>query len=188
MALETDRLLLRPRVLSDLDANMAMDMDPDVNRFIWGDSPPDWQAHKEELIRRISSDWPSVGGIWAVERKAEPGFIGWCGLLPLEDSGMVEIGYRYAKAAWGQGIATEAAQKVLAHGFDVLGLDPIVAVTHPDNVRSQRVLKKTGLKRIGMSFHYGRNLAFFRLDADDYKAAQTRPSRLKRALMFRKTG
>ncbi|MCG8509506.1 MAG: GNAT family N-acetyltransferase [Rhodospirillales bacterium] len=171
--LETERLILRPRVLADLDANMEMDRDPDVNRFIWGDSPPDWKAHREELIRRISSDWPSEGGLWAVERKTQPGFIGWCGLFPLEDSGFIEIGYRYSRAAWGQGIATEAAQKILEHGFERLNIDPIVAVTHPDNVRSQHVLKKIGLRRVGMAFHYGRNLSFFRLDAVDYRALGT---------------
>ncbi|MCG8509505.1 MAG: GNAT family N-acetyltransferase [Rhodospirillales bacterium] len=172
--LETDRLILRRRVIGDLEANMAIDMDPAVHSFIWGDSRPDWQAHKEthkeKLIRQISSDWPPTGGVWAVERKSEPGFIGWCGLTPLENSGMIQIAYRYAKTAWGQGIATEAARTVLAHGFGALGLGRIVAVTHPDNVSSQHVLKKIGLKHIGMSFHYGQNMPFFQINAADYQS------------------
>lgn len=118
-------------------------------------------------MRRVEQGWPPVGGIWVVEWRERPGFLGWCGLFPLEDSGLVEIGYRYA-AAWGQGVATEAAKAVLDHGFRVLGLDPIVAVVHPHNRSSQRVIAKIGLKPAGTALHYGRVLNFYRLDASAY--------------------
>ena len=126
-----------------------MDLDPEVHRFIYGDRPPEPEWHRRHLRARIASGWPPEGGIWAVEWRDAPGFLGWCGLFPLEASGVIEIGYRYLRAAWGQGIATEAARAVLAHGFCELGFDPIVAVTDPDNLASQRVLEKIGLERRG---------------------------------------
>jgi Acetyltransferase (GNAT) domain len=88
-----------------------------------------------ELIQRIASGWPEEGGLWVVEWAHEPGFLGWCGIFPLEDSGLLEIGYRYVRGAWGQGVGTEAACAVLDHGFRVLGLDLIVAVAHPEKSR-----------------------------------------------------
>jgi [ribosomal protein S5]-alanine N-acetyltransferase len=93
----------------------------------------------------------------------EPGFLGWCGLFPLEHSGLIEIGYRYVRAAWGQGVATEAARAVLDHGFGTLAIDPIVAVAHPDNRGSRRVLEKIGLRQAGEAWHYGKWLPFYRL-------------------------
>ena len=173
--LSTPRLRLRPRAIADLDACVAMDLDPEVHRFIYLDGPPDPEQHRQQLRARIASGWPSEGGIWVVEWRAEPGFLGWCGLFPLEDSGLIEIGYRYVRAAWGQGVASEAGRAVLDHGFRDLGLDPIVAVTHPDNLASQRVLAKIGLKARGRAFHYGQSLAFFHLSRADYLRPRARP-------------
>jgi RimJ/RimL family protein N-acetyltransferase len=120
-----------------------MDLDPEVQRYIYIDGAPDARTHRAELARRIASGWPQDGGLWVVEWRHAPGFLGWCGLFPLEESGMIELGYRCARAAWGQGIATNAGGAVLDHGFRVLGFDPIVAVAHPDNRASPRCLRSS---------------------------------------------
>jgi RimJ/RimL family protein N-acetyltransferase len=167
--LHTERLRLRPRTLADVDANLAMDLDPQVHRYIFAQAPePDpWRAR---ITAQITSGWPATGGLWAVERRGEPGFLGWCGLFPLGHSGLIEIGYRYVPAAWGQGIGSEAARAVLDHGFRVLAIDPIVAVAHPDNRASQRVLQKIGLHPAGEAYYYGEWLRFFRLKRSQYLA------------------
>ena len=136
----TARLRLRPRTTDDIEANLAMDLDPEVHRYIFVHGAPDAGTWRERLLERIESGWPERGGLWVVEWRHRPGFLGWCGLFPLEESGLIELGYRYLRAAWGQGIATEAAAAVLEHGFWELKLDPIVAVAHPDNLASRRVL------------------------------------------------
>lgn len=165
--LETARLRLRPRRLSDVAANLAMDIDPAVHRYIY-DQPPDPQAHRDRLEHLIASGWPPLGGVWVVEWKGRPGFVGWCGLFPLEQSGYIEIGYRFVRDSWGKGVATEAGRRVLDHGFRELRLDPIVAVTHPDNRASQSVIAKLGLRPQPDALHYKRWLKFFRLDRDAY--------------------
>jgi RimJ/RimL family protein N-acetyltransferase len=169
--LTTERLRLRPRTIADLEACAAMDLDPQVHRFIFGDDPPDPMEHRQRLRARIASGWPAEGGVWVVEWRHAPGFLGWCGLFPLEDSVPIEIGYRYVRGAWGQGIATEAGRAVLDHGFRALGFDPIVAVTHPANVASQRVLEKIGLQPRGAAFHYGQSVSFFELERVEFLAA-----------------
>lgn len=167
--IETARLRLRPRSPADLEDYLAMDRDPAVARYIWGD-PPDETARRAELNKMLNSDNPGPGGAWTVEDKETSAFLGWCGLMPLEQSGLVEIGYRYRPQAWGRGVATEAAARVLDHGFRDFGFDPIVAVAHPDNGASHRVLEKIGLVRVGSAFHYGQTLAFFRLSRESYLA------------------
>ena len=68
-----------------------------------------------------------------------------CGLSFLEDPGLIEIGYRFVTADWGQGVATEVGTRVLDYGFRELASEPIVAVTHSENAGSQNVLRKIGL-------------------------------------------
>ena len=166
----TERLRLRPRTLDDLDANLAMDMDPRVHHYIWPDGPPKAETRRQQLCDQIDRDWPANSAVWAVEWADRPGFIGWCGLFPLEDSGLIEIGYRYVAAVWGQGVGTEAARAALDHGFRALSLDPIVAVASPENRASHRVLQKIGLIRAGRAFHYKQWLTLYRLDRADYLA------------------
>jgi RimJ/RimL family protein N-acetyltransferase len=177
VVMTTERLRLRPRTMADLEACVAMDLDPEVRRFIYGSTPPDPEELRAQLRTRIAGGWPAEGGIWVVEWRDAPGFLGWCGLFPLEASGLIEIGYRYVQSAWGQGIATEAARAVLDHGFRDLGFDPIVGVTHPGNRASQRVLAKIGLIACGRALHYGQRLRFFRLSRTEYLAAAPAPRR-----------
>lgn len=165
--LHTERLRLRPRTLDDLDANLAMDLDPEVGRYIFAE-PPDPAIWRDRIAAQIRGGWPPVGGIWAVEWQDRPGFIGWCGVFPLVHSGLTEIGYRYTRETWGQGVASEAARAVLDHGFRVLAIDPIVGVTDPANRASQRVLAKIGLEPVGDAYYYGQWVRLFRLARSDY--------------------
>ncbi len=60
-----------------------------------------------------------------------------------------EIGFTLRRDRWGAGLATEAAQLLLAFGFDQLGMHRIEATSHPDNVASIRVLEKIGMSLEG---------------------------------------
>ncbi len=165
--IETARLRLYAPRLADLEARLAMNRDPEVMRHI-RPIPEDVEAQRAEIRARILGRDGPEWRFWHLERLDRPGFLGWCGVFPLEDSGLIEIGYRYRRAAWGQGFATEAARAVLDHGFRVLEIDPMVAVTHPDNRASQAVLRKIGLRAAGTAFHYGQDLSLFRLSRADY--------------------
>jgi RimJ/RimL family protein N-acetyltransferase len=178
--IETARLRLYAPRLEDLEARLAMERDPEVMRFI-RPVPEDAAAHRIDIRDRILGPQPPRGALWHVGEPAHssaggPVFIGWCGVFPLEDSGLIEIGYRYARRAWGRGLATEAAAVALDHGFRVLELDPIVAVSHPDNAASHRVLQNIGLRSAGTARHYGYELPFFELRRSEYLAAQPSPS------------
>jgi len=54
----------------------------------------------------------------------------------------VEVGWRLARAAWGQGYATEAARDGLRFGFEARGLEEIVSFTTVSNQRSRRVMER----------------------------------------------
>ena len=63
--------------------------------------------------------------------------------------------------AWGLGFATEGATALAHYGFDDLGLNRIIGVTHPGNNPSQRVLMKAGLADQGWGHYYNRRLRLF---------------------------
>lgn len=65
----------------------------------------------------------------------------------------VEIGWHLHPDVWGRGVATEAARRVLDHASDH-GLEHVVAVTHPDNLPSQRVALRLGMVDRGSTERY----------------------------------
>jgi len=102
-----------------------------------------------ERIRRSIDDrgW----GLWAVEVIDETPFIGFVGLneatFAAHFTPAVEVGWRLARTAWGNGYATEAARAAIAYGFDDLELDEIVSFTTVANLPSRRVMEKLGMSR-----------------------------------------
>ncbi|WP_432041767.1 GNAT family N-acetyltransferase [Streptomyces cadmiisoli] len=146
--LRTDRLVLRRWRDSDLEPWAAMNADPAVREHL---GAPLTREQSDASVARFQAEFDRQGyGWWAVEVRATSEFIGFAGLDPVDD-GMpftgVEIGWRLARSAWGQGYATEAALTVLAHGFDTLELPEILAVTTATNLRSQAVMRRIGMTR-----------------------------------------
>ncbi|GAA3369498.1 GNAT family N-acetyltransferase [Streptomyces sannanensis] len=146
--LHSDRLALRRWRDSDLDPWAVMNADPEVREHL-GDLLTREQSDASVARFQAEFDRRSYGW-WAVEVQATGEFIGFAGLDQVDD-GMpftgVEIGWRLARSAWGQGYATEAALTVLAFGFDTLELPEILAVTTATNLRSQAVMRRIGMTR-----------------------------------------
>jgi RimJ/RimL family protein N-acetyltransferase len=145
--LSTDRLLLRHWKDSDYAPFAALNADPAVMEHF--PAPMTRQA-SDDFAGRISADIPSRGwGLWALEVIGTGQFIGFTGLsVPSFDAHFtpaVEVGWRLAKDAWGNGYATEAARAALAHGFGPAGLTEIVSFTATPNKPSQRVMERIGM-------------------------------------------
>jgi len=154
----TPRLVLRhfePRDLPDL---FVMDGDDRVMRYIGTGMAGRTREQCAEALPRILAkavERPGYGLLHA-SRRDSGAFVGAGGLFPLPETAEVEIAYRLPFACWGQGYATEIARAVLAHGFATLGLARVVGLTFPENVPSQRVLEKIGMRREPDAEHYGR--------------------------------
>ncbi len=160
----TERLFLQPLAEGDIDGMAAMDADADVMRFVGDGSARTSAAHREELAGWIDdSENPPGMGMWTVRPLADPScYLGWVMLYPLPgQEPEVEIGWRFARDAWGQGFASEAARTVMAHGFWTVGLDRIVAVLHPQNDRSRRVCEKLGMCDAGMCRAYDTDCSLY---------------------------
>ena len=58
----------------------------------------------------------------------------------------IEIGYRLARAHWGQGYATEAVTAVRDYAFAALEMPRLIALIDPANTTSIRVAEKAGMR------------------------------------------
>ena len=146
MQLTTPRLILRRWHDEDRAPFAAMNADPAVmEHFV----APLTRAESDDMVDRIEAHFDAHGwGLWAVAVQATGEFVGFTGLwTPNWQPDFVEVGWRLARDGWGQGYATEAARAALDDGFGRLGLTEIVSFTSRDNIRSQRVMQKVGMRR-----------------------------------------
>ena len=147
----TPRLWLRRWRADDVEPFAALNADPEVMEHF-----PSTLSRKETAAATgwIDAHFKKRGyGLWAAEVPGQASFIGYIGLaVPGFEASFtpcVEIGWRLARPWWGQGLATEGARAVLAHGFESLELPEIVSFTVPGNVRSRRVMEKLGMRYSG---------------------------------------
>lgn len=160
---ETPRLVLRRFDLDrDVDAMASIYADPEVVPYI-GDGRT---ATRDETIawleRNERERWDVHGyGQWAVVDRRSTSVIGRCGLQPLEGGPEVEVGYVLARSSWGNGYATEAGRAALRIGLGEMGLDRIVAVVHVDNVASQRVIDRLGMRYERDGTFYGNPCRYY---------------------------
>lgn len=145
--IETERLVLRGWDDGDLDAFAAMSSDPEVMRFIGG--PMD-RAESWRRMALHAGHWALRGyGNWALERRADGVLIGRAGLWRPEGWPGLEVGWKLARAAWGQGYATEAATATVQWARTALGATELVSLIDPENVASARVAQRLGMRRDG---------------------------------------
>jgi ribosomal-protein-alanine N-acetyltransferase len=149
--IETERLFLEPLDVSRLEEFVALTADPDTMRYWW----PHGTFTREEAERNFAAALERLrehgfGRHWIVAKEngaglgfAETKYVGdtYAGVSPDE----VEIGWMLRPAVWGRGYATEAGIAVRDEAFERLGLEGIVAVHHPANVASRRVMEKLGM-------------------------------------------
>jgi RimJ/RimL family protein N-acetyltransferase len=147
--------------------------DAEVTHFLLGEPDTDVETTATRLRSAEQRSARGAGlGFWAIEERDSGRVAGAVILKPLGDTEEIEVGYHLARDSWGKGIATEAAEGALRHGFTTVGLDRIVAVVRPDNPRSLRVIAKLGMRHEGRRHHYGSDLEYFALGRDEWQARQ----------------
>jgi [ribosomal protein S5]-alanine N-acetyltransferase len=116
-----------------------------VTRLIGG--PFSEKQIQERLAREIVNRNEQQVQFWPVLLLAEGHFVGCCGFRPHKPEEYIyELGYAFRPAYWGKGIAIESARAVISHAFDSLGARGFCAGHHPENLASQRALKKLGFR------------------------------------------
>ncbi|MBK8554404.1 MAG: GNAT family N-acetyltransferase [Lewinellaceae bacterium] len=169
---ETPRLLLRELLPTDDQGMFELDSDPAVHRYL-GNQPVMEIGESRAIIEMVRQQYIDHGiGRWAVEEKESGSFVGWAGLklVTTETNGHVnfyDIGYRLIRRFWGKGFATEAALASLSYGFSVLQIPEIYASADCENIASNTILEKIGLKQIETYLYDGRPTFWYRMIKPD---------------------
>jgi RimJ/RimL family protein N-acetyltransferase len=143
--LRTQRLLLRPFEPGDVADALAYRDDPEFARFLPHIPQPFTPRDAEAFVAlNIAEPWDRAPTFAVV---ISGRVIGTVNLEVMPQARSAMLGYAIGRAWWGQGIATEAAQAVMAWGIAALGLKRIWASTDVRHLRSQRVLEKLGMRR-----------------------------------------
>lgn len=165
--LRTDRLLLVPLADRHLDLVARLDSDPEVLRYLAGQSPT-----RDEVVashqRRMALTGKVDGlGFWMAfvadsrERGATPPareeegeFVGLMMLPPAhgpdqpDDPTVSDLGYRLVRRYWRQGLASEASRVLLRHAFDTVGQSRVIAQTMAVNAGSRAVMQAIGMRYV----------------------------------------
>jgi RimJ/RimL family protein N-acetyltransferase len=165
--LETSRLVLRPFEPGDVDAQAAMMGDAVVMHHLGGKP-----LSREDAWRKLLNGhafWSLLGyGYWAVERRSDGTMIGQIGFADFKRAVMPsienipEMGWLFAREAFGQGYATEAGLAALAWADEVLQAREITAIIDADNAPSIRVAEKCGFNENEPATYRGEPILLFR--------------------------
>lgn len=147
---ETDRLILREIVASDVGDFFEMERQPAVHTYLFSEAA----NNKDQIMEGINfirNQYKENGiGRWAVIEKASSKFVGWSGMklvtTPTNNfTNFHDIGYRLHPNSWGKGYATESAMAAIEYAKHTMKLDSIYGITDKNNIASKTVLEKVGL-------------------------------------------
>jgi glyoxylase I family protein len=147
--LKTERLVLRPVRLTDAEALLPLFADPETMRY-WAHAPIKTLAEMQAILARNLPPQNRALSSFAITSDGHRA-IG-CTNFYGEHDAIAGLGYILDKSRRGEGLAAEAAEAVVDHGFRALKLHRIYLDIDPDNSASIRVAEKLGFRREG-HFH-----------------------------------
>lgn len=158
MIFSTTHFIVRHLTMDDADDFLTFWADQEVMKFIgdgtWGGGP----AVVEKVLKDNIAFYDSHEGLgfFALVDKSCGRVVGEVGLHPTGvKENEIEVGYVFHKSYWGKGYATEVLSALLTYGF-ALGLKEIIAVAHPQNLASIRVMEKCGMRFLDHAVYHNR--------------------------------
>ena len=145
---ETPRLFLSRFTEEDAPLIYKLNSDPEIVKYVHEPVLENEEQAKKILTEIILPQYKLNLGRWAIHTRDNYEFIGWCGLKYIKETGIIDLGYRLLKSAWGYGYATEAAQYTIIYGLRELKVETIIGMAHVENVASLKILEKIGMKFI----------------------------------------
>ena len=142
----TPRLRCRHWRRGDLDALMEVYADPVGARWV-GDGEPISRSEAERWLTVTARNYESLGyGMFALEAFDQDQAVGFCGLVHPGGQTEAEAKYALRRSLWGRGLASELLPALLEHGRSAHGLTQVIATVAAQNLASQRVLFKAGMR------------------------------------------
>lgn len=149
--LETDRLVLRKLTRDDAADLFEYASVPEVSKFLPWDTH-ETEQHTKDFIE-TSIEYYESGQLapWGIALKSNDKLIGTIEFVRwLPNHFRAEIAFVLSNRFWGRGLTLEATKRVVRFGFEKMELQKIEAQARIENVQSQRVLQKLGMRFEGV--------------------------------------
>lgn len=147
MLLETKRLELSEFTSKDALFFYEQVNDPAWIQFIGDRNVKTIEDAEKYLSNKIIPSYQKNGfGFYKVALKKNNTPIGMSGLVDRDGLEHIDVGYAFLPNYRGKGYAFEATKAVLDYAKNVLKINPIVAITDLDNVKSIQLLERLGLQ------------------------------------------
>ena len=174
--IETSRLILRPFTIDDIEPYYLINLDPEVSRYTGDGGVKSKEEIHEIIVKNIFGDYERFGfGRFAVDLKATGELIGFSGLKFMTNYDKIDLGYRFGKAFWGKGIATESGRASLEFGFNEIGLETIYGFILPENKASERVLHKLSFRYLRTFYEQEMEIAEYIISYNEYNKQGVTP-------------
>lgn len=160
--LESDRLILRPFLLSDAATVQRLAGDRAVADTTLTVPHPYADGMAETWIASHEGAWTRHEMATFAITEPEAGLIGAISLRIELAHRRAELGYWIGVPYWGQGYATEAVRALITFGFGKLSLQRIYAQHFTRNPASGRVMERAGMRLEGTLRQH-----FFRWDQSE---------------------
>jgi ribosomal-protein-alanine N-acetyltransferase len=172
--IQTLRLTLRPLQPADAVTLHRVYQTDGVLRYFPNSNPPPLEK-LERFVASQQEHWETHGyGNWGILTEDEREIIGWAGLQFLPELNETEVGFLMDKPFWGKGYGTEAARASLRFGFNHFDFSQLIALVHPENSASRRVLEKCGMRYAEMIPLWGLDLMRHTIDRSSFMASMER--------------
>lgn len=156
--IETDRLILREMRHEDAEAMFELDSNINVHQYL-GNNPVKSIDECSIYIENIRKQYIQNGiGRFVVVIKETNEVIGWAGIKFITEPennhvNFYDLGYRLQEKHWRKGYALEAAKAWLDYGFKEMKIPTMYASAHIDNLGSNTILQRIGMKQNGQFFY-----------------------------------
>jgi RimJ/RimL family protein N-acetyltransferase len=169
---QTGRLYFRKLDPEDFDTWLRFCEDPDSLRYFAFSETDSAEVKCRQWFDKIAWRYGnSMGGMNALIDQESGRFVGQCGLLvqTVDEQGELEIGYSLMPESRGLGYALEAAVKCRDHAFQNELTDSLISIIHPDNIASQNVALKNGMKLSKQTTFSGMPVKIYRVTRDEWE-------------------
>lgn len=163
MIIETERLILRPQVLSDYDSwyagfagRLPQQEQYDEGQIDMRGYDASWfadlcQRHQQQALR----DYAYIFGVFSKQTNQHLGNVD-LSTIQREEKQWANLGYGIHNQYWNQGFGKESVSAALRAGFERLGYHRIEAAINLDNHRSIALAQRVGLQKecVRRGFYY----------------------------------
>ncbi|MCM4172774.1 N-acetyltransferase [Arenibacter sp. TNZ] len=147
---ETERLILKPTSEEDAEFIFKLMNTPKWVENIGNRNIKSVEMAKDYIENKMQPQLERLGySSYTIIRKMDKAKIGACGLYDREGLEGIDIGFAFLPEYEGKGFAFEASNKIKNVAFNTFGIKAISAITSKNNIPSQKLLEKLGLKLTG---------------------------------------